>query len=221
MPLSLSLSASSRNGRTPPPRFVLARVYVSPFNPFRNPNRNTISEKRGGRMEAEKRGGILVAGLQTWSHELISVKGYLNTGRVARLINDVWGGLASGKLASLSSPPPPSPPGFAKGPWGTVEASLVYVTRDVEKVGITRRPQSNIFEISWRYRVIARNHARNFHPIHPPRLSHRFFLSVTYSTYFLLPFLVPPIAWKRIGEKNFERYFAPAIDAIARDTCNT
>lgn len=86
---SLSLSASSRNGRTPPPRFVLARVYVSPFNPFRNPNRNTISEKRGGRMEAEKWGGILVAGLQTWSHELISVKGYLNTGRVARLINDV------------------------------------------------------------------------------------------------------------------------------------
>ena len=57
----------------------------------------------------------------------------------------------------------------------------------------------------------------------PPRLSHRFFLSITCSTYFLLPFLVPAIgiAWKRIGEKNFERYFAPAIDAIARDTCNT
>lgn len=42
--------------------------------------------------EEERRkngGGILVAGLQTWNHELISVKGYLNTGRVARLINDV------------------------------------------------------------------------------------------------------------------------------------
>lgn len=44
------------------------------------------------RREEERRkngGGILVAGLQTWNHELISVKGYLNTGRVARLINDV------------------------------------------------------------------------------------------------------------------------------------
>lgn len=175
------------------------------------------------RREEERRkngGGILVAGLQTWNHELISVKGYLNTGRVARLINDVWGGLASGKLARLSLPPSPPPRicGRALRDCGS-KPCLCY-----EGCWGGRYHPTSPIEYLRNFMTLPRHRqesrAPNFLPISSsdPRLNHRFFLSVTYSPYFLPPFLVPAIGIveKGIGEKNFQRYFAPTIDANSR-----
>lgn len=89
------LPPSSRRGNClletegSPPFRASSRTRLSvSFQPLSNRPRLTLDQRRE-ESERKNGGGILVAESQTRNHELISVKGYLNTGRVARLINDV------------------------------------------------------------------------------------------------------------------------------------
>lgn len=117
------------------------------------------------------------------------MKGYLNTGRVARLINDVWRGLASGKLRFSPSPPPLASSDLRKDPEGVWNQALFMLR------GMLRRPVSPV-RISSKFHDVT-------HPKFPPdlpsrftRVNHRFFLSVTYFPYFL------PFSWCSEGRRR-------------------
>lgn len=123
-------------------------------------------------------------------------------------------------LASLS-PPFPASSDLRKGPEGLWKQALFMLRgmlRRSVSPDVPNRISSKFHDVAARHRQESR--APNFLPISSsdPRLNHRFFLSVTYSPYFLPPFLVPAIGIveKGIGEKNFQRYFAPTIDANSR-----